>query len=1584
MRKAFRTALFFTILAISGLFLTASSISFAQAGGGYTNMKVFDTPGTFSWTAPPNVTSVMIEIWGAGGMGGPGAVGTLCGNVEIIAPTEFSPGTYTYVPCAGGGGGGGGYGKGIYTVRPGTAYTVIVGKNGTYDGYYHGYNSSFGGLIYASGGRMGGLPTSAAVGGGGSIGGAGGTSNGTLSITGGAGQNGRDVGGQGGSSPNGGFGGFAGRAGGTPGGGGGGDTGYHGGFGAAGRVIVYWSVSTPSGCKIGGCSGELCGEASFIDSIATTCESKPEYACYKEFGMCERQASGQCGWTQTEELAACIKNPPGSDAVNETVKKTVTTNETATDVILTVNMTACDSYPIPGVEVGCKKGTGDSEVCVEYTDGPTLKATIKWTATGGGGSVNHVKVYDSAGTRLDYPPNVCFSGPASETFSLPTTDKYTYKIWKANCVRSDACSGCGGDVVIAEGGPFGAKNCVDNGTACSAMDTLPVSQCTYQAALKEFATDDTGGVILRNTLQTETIAEDASSCPHVCTDYSNPGKTASCRTSQTLNSDITGFIVHNDSNFINLIARDHGDYSRGVSAIFELRNRKINAETQYCVAGSVFSFCSNTDTSCGTRTCESCNSKDGWYNTTTTVVTCDSNELSVRIEQEQRDYGCSSAACQFVVRDRRTENVSVSGPCNGTASVRVSPNVVKTGTEILFSSTAIAQKNISLECTSESSVLCNSGFRRSNPSCSFNSTWTDNGAKSISCTLREDVPVNSTIGVFPLTVTSDNTVPTVIVEGAPAQPQESAIATVLCTDNVGCRNESIRVVLSETADCPQNYSLYDTGAPRNVTRRAFVCAVAKDLANNEGFSEPVEFNVAGINLPSTQIISPANGSLRGANFSVSINDTGNLLTCDYRVISNGEVKRNWSFRDCNMEVIIPVPSVCNTGSCVVEARAIDVLSRDGAPARGEYVIDMAQPAVSILSPQPGIWQVSNFTVTIGDSFKYGIDRCDYRIISGVTETVMLKNRSCNGAVTISVGPSMDCRTEGANTCKIEARAVGSTGPIGTAERSFSIDLSGNRYDFTSFGTVRYDQTDTGVNFSGSMLSAITFPTFIACNGNTRIADCKDSYSVGSQNCGLDKPCLCGSLSSLSCDLKCNDLNSTFYLVVKGFSAFEEKVIVSNGRDFACPSFRLGEIDNLTAEFRELAIKGEVIRQQLIYLIERSEGEKKLEYDNLRQRVVIGLSVIRDYLNYVNDSMRSLSVSKANEIITRGREIKGRVLELIFTPVVSAVSINSTQMPVDIIVGSNSSFVVNVNNRGRDIYARVECEFRGNSTTTVRASSCQFISANRTKGFSVPIDTQTPRSANVTCSVLSSTNNQCSSPVLSDLLSLGILQIRGPVLSFVSINKPADIVAGEEAILQADVRNTDTKDQSAYINCTFSNPRGDMFYGASEPQSLLAQETRTFFATVETRTAGTWTVRSCSVYNAADVPFIESSRVVNEAFVVSEAPVPECSVSTNCPGTDIRCFCGGSSCQACSLGTKCINYQCAAIECTIDVQCASGQVCSDENKCVASSVGLEPVPNPPPSLNPIPLPLNVILFLAVLVGVPAGLYIYFRARVRVES
>jgi hypothetical protein len=61
-------------------------------------------------------------------------------------------------------------------------------------------------------------------------------------------------------------------------------------------------------CRPTGCSGQICSD----EDIVSTCEYKPEYACYKT-AKCERQTTGECGWTETPVLAACINNPPKTE-----------------------------------------------------------------------------------------------------------------------------------------------------------------------------------------------------------------------------------------------------------------------------------------------------------------------------------------------------------------------------------------------------------------------------------------------------------------------------------------------------------------------------------------------------------------------------------------------------------------------------------------------------------------------------------------------------------------------------------------------------------------------------------------------------------------------------------------------------------------------------------------------------------------------------------------------------------------------------------------------------------------------------------------------------------------------------------------------------------------------------------------------------------------------------------------------------------------------------------------------------------------------------------------------------------------------
>jgi hypothetical protein len=65
-----------------------------------------------------------------------------------------------------------------------------------------------------------------------------------------------------------------------------------------------------SACIKSGCCGTVCVEPG--KEVVTTCEYRPEYACYQK-ATCEKQADGNCGWTQTAELTACLASPPPMD-----------------------------------------------------------------------------------------------------------------------------------------------------------------------------------------------------------------------------------------------------------------------------------------------------------------------------------------------------------------------------------------------------------------------------------------------------------------------------------------------------------------------------------------------------------------------------------------------------------------------------------------------------------------------------------------------------------------------------------------------------------------------------------------------------------------------------------------------------------------------------------------------------------------------------------------------------------------------------------------------------------------------------------------------------------------------------------------------------------------------------------------------------------------------------------------------------------------------------------------------------------------------------------------------------------------------
>lgn len=58
----------------------------------------------------------------------------------------------------------------------------------------------------------------------------------------------------------------------------------------------------PDECRPTGCNGEICAN----QDVASPCVALPEFACYRDAGVCEIQPWGQCDWTPTPELDACL------------------------------------------------------------------------------------------------------------------------------------------------------------------------------------------------------------------------------------------------------------------------------------------------------------------------------------------------------------------------------------------------------------------------------------------------------------------------------------------------------------------------------------------------------------------------------------------------------------------------------------------------------------------------------------------------------------------------------------------------------------------------------------------------------------------------------------------------------------------------------------------------------------------------------------------------------------------------------------------------------------------------------------------------------------------------------------------------------------------------------------------------------------------------------------------------------------------------------------------------------------------------------------------------------------------------------
>jgi hypothetical protein len=76
------------------------------------------------------------------------------------------------------------------------------------------------------------------------------------------------------------------------------------------RVFAENIVPPADGCKLAGCRGTVCVDASSMTPLTSSCDLPREYQCYRH-AKCERQPTGKCDWTPTSQLTACLLEPFG-------------------------------------------------------------------------------------------------------------------------------------------------------------------------------------------------------------------------------------------------------------------------------------------------------------------------------------------------------------------------------------------------------------------------------------------------------------------------------------------------------------------------------------------------------------------------------------------------------------------------------------------------------------------------------------------------------------------------------------------------------------------------------------------------------------------------------------------------------------------------------------------------------------------------------------------------------------------------------------------------------------------------------------------------------------------------------------------------------------------------------------------------------------------------------------------------------------------------------------------------------------------------------------------------------------------------
>jgi hypothetical protein len=269
-----------------------------------------------------------------------------------------------------------------------------------------------------------------------------------------------------------------------------------------------------------------------------------------------------------------------------------------------------------------------------------------------------------------------------------------------------------------------------------------------------------------------------------------------------------------------------------------------------------------------------------------------------------------------------------------------------------------------------------------------------------------------------------------------------------------------------------------------------------------------------------------------------------------------------------------------------------------------------------------------------------------------------------------------------------------------------------------------------------------------------------------------------------------------------------------------------------------------------------------------------------------------------------------------------------------------------------VFAQANCTITSPARSITAASACQQLDANSQNLYLYFTPDRLGNWSISSCAVYGSSRN-CSQLRLQNVSNIvRTFNVTGRVLQITDVFEPSDdLKLNDRGVVSVKVKNVDTELHHAFVNCTLRKPGGTLLLLQSSTLTIGVGETKLFELQFTANPAGNWRLSSCVAFRIDSPAFQEDTWTGQKDFSVATIIQPPpgrdtCSVSGDCPGTDLSCFCSQGQCMSCPAGSSCSQNSCVITgqnkcrydtDCPVDKQCSGGEcIAKPSSGCITNT------------------------------------------------